>query len=80
METVPILVPQMGVVEEVFVVEWLVEDGQSVLAGQPVVVIESEKAEVEVEAGAAGVIEVIVVPGEEPVPVGTLLGSVVVQA
>ena len=77
METVPILVPQMGVVEEVFVVEWLVEDGQSVLAGQPVVVIESEKAEVEVEAGAA---EVIVVPGEEPVPVGTLLGSVVVQA
>jgi pyruvate/2-oxoglutarate dehydrogenase complex dihydrolipoamide acyltransferase (E2) component len=45
-----------------------------------VVVIESEKAEVEVEAGAAGVIEVIVVPGEEPVPVGTLLGSVVVQA
>ncbi len=70
----------MGVVEEVFVVEWLVENGQSVLAGQPVVVIESEKAEVEVEAGAAGALRVIVVPGEEPVPVGTLLGSIAVEA
>ena len=49
-----LVVPHMGVVEQVLVVEWLVPDGAAVKAGDPVVVIDTDKAETELEAPASG--------------------------
>ena len=77
MEKVPVHVPHMGVVEEGVVIDWLVANGSHVTEGQPLVVIESEKAEIEIEAPGTGTVEVLVSASDEPVRVGTLLGNVV---
>ena len=69
-------VPQMGVVEQVLVVEWLVGDGSLVAAGDPVVVIDTDKAETELEAPASGRLNIIVPAGDEEVAVGTVLATV----
>ena len=73
----PVLaVPQMGVVEQVLVVEWLVADGSLVSAGDPVVVIDTDKAETELEAPASGRLGILVPAGEDEVAVGTVLATV----
>jgi pyruvate/2-oxoglutarate dehydrogenase complex dihydrolipoamide acyltransferase (E2) component len=55
--------------------EWLVTDGSSVAAGQPLYSIEAEKAVEEVEAPASGVLRIQVEAGNT-VPVGTVLGEI----
>lgn len=77
MEGTPLRVPQMGVVEEVIVLEWLVEDGAAVTAGQEVVMVETEKAEVGLEAPAAGVIRIQVPASDAEVAVGSVLAVIV---
>lgn len=62
------------------VVAWPVAPGERVVKGRPVVVIESEKAEVEVEAIASGVLRHVYVAAGETVPCGTLLGAIVEDA
>lgn len=77
MEGTPLTVPQMGVVEEVIVLEWLVEDGATVAAGQEVVMVETEKAEVGLESPASGSIRIRVPASEEEVAVGSILAVIV---
>jgi 2-oxoglutarate dehydrogenase E2 component (dihydrolipoamide succinyltransferase) len=77
MAAVPIVVPQLGTVAEVFVVSWLRADGDDVTAGEPLVTIESEKAETEIAAPTSGRLQVIVDADEDAeVAVGTVLGTV----
>ena len=76
METIPVVVPQMGVVEEFVVLEWHVDDGSSVTAGQVLATIETEKAEVEVESPASGRLEILIPAGPEPVQVSETLGNI----
>lgn len=73
---VPLTVPHMGVVEEVVVVEWLVEPGTTVVAGQEVVIVETEKAEVALESPAAGSIEIVAAASDDEVPVGATLAYI----
>ena len=56
-------------------VEWRVPVGEPVARGQIVLSIETEKAEVEIEAPAAGVLRHIYVQPGETVPCGTLLAA-----
>lgn len=77
MEGAQLTVPQMGVVEQVIVLEWLVEDGAAVDGGQEVVMVETEKAEVGLEAPAAGVINILVPASDDEVAVGTVLAVIV---
>lgn len=50
-------IPRVSVaVSEASLVQVLVEDGQPVEEGQPLFVIETEKVETEVEAGASGTV------------------------
>jgi len=59
------------------VVQWLKRVGESVAAGEVIVEVETEKASVELEAPAGGVIARILVPdGTEDVPVGELLAVI----
>jgi len=73
---VSIVVPQLGVVEEVLVVEWLAADGDRVAKGAPLVVIDTDKAVTELPAPAAGLLRIAVPAGGDEVPVGTVLGYV----
>ena len=72
-----LVVPQMGVVEQVLVVEWLVEDGSEVAASEPVVVIDTDKAETELEAPGSGRLTILVAASDEDeVAVGTVLATI----
>ncbi len=74
--SVPLVVPQMGVVEEVVIIEWLVETHSMVTESQEVVVVETEKAEVMLEAPAAGIIDIAVGVSDDEVAVGTTLAYI----
>ena len=75
-EPVPLAVPHMGLVEEVLLVEWLVEEGAIVAAGDEVVTVETDKVETELVAPASGSIKIIVQPGDDEIPVGTVLAEI----
>ena len=71
--------PRLGwAMEEGTLVEWRLADGSPVAAGDVLCIIESDKAENEVESFDAGVLRIP--PGSPPpgtrVPVGTLLGYI----
>jgi len=69
--------PKMGQgMEEGTVVEWHVEEGDRVSAGDPVVDVESEKTVSEIAADRDGVFTGRLVDEGETVPVGTELGFV----
>ena len=75
-----LVVPQMGVVEQVLVVEWLVDDGSEVAVSDPVVVVDTDKAETELEAPASGRLTILVEAGDEDeVAVGTVLATIAYQ-
>jgi pyruvate dehydrogenase E2 component (dihydrolipoamide acetyltransferase) len=68
-----IRVPDIGDVDEVEVIEICVKSGDEVGENDPVVVIESDKASMEVPAGSAGVIEAVLVKIGDRVKQGSLL-------
>ena len=72
----PIVIPQHGLVEEVVVLEWLKGDGESVGAGEPIVLLETEKAQTEVESPAGGTLRIAVPAGPDVIPVDTVLGEI----
>ena len=55
------------------VVEWLKREGEAVKRGEPLVSIESDKAEVEVEAPQSGVLRIVLMPAGEEASVNTPL-------
>lgn len=61
------------------VVEWLVKPGDTVTKGDVVAVVDTAKAAVEVECFDTGVIEELLVPEGQSVPVGTPLAVIVAQ-
>jgi pyruvate/2-oxoglutarate dehydrogenase complex dihydrolipoamide acyltransferase (E2) component len=72
----PIVIPQAGLVEEVVVLEWLKADGDQVAVGEPIVLLETEKVQTEVEATVAGTLRIAVTAGPDVVPVDTVLGHI----
>jgi pyruvate dehydrogenase E2 component (dihydrolipoamide acetyltransferase) len=76
-----IAMPKLGMtMTEGRVIDWSVAVGDRVEKGQVVLVIESEKAEVEVEAAVSGVLRHIYVPADTTVASGTLLGAITADA
>lgn len=75
--TVPVQVPKltMAAVEAVFL-GWLVEDGATVEAQQPIYTVATDKVEVEVEAPASGVLRHGDVEEDEDYVVGHELGVI----
>jgi TPP-dependent pyruvate/acetoin dehydrogenase alpha subunit len=61
--------------EEGTVLRWLVGDGAAVEAGQPVVEVETDKATMEVEASASGVLRIVAAAGAI-VPVNGVLAEI----
>jgi pimeloyl-ACP methyl ester carboxylesterase len=69
--------PKLGMtMQEGTVVEWPLAVGDAVEKGHTVVLIESEKTQVEIEATDSGVLRHIYVEADETVPCGSLLGAI----
>lgn len=73
---VDVSIAHSGLAEEFVVLEWLVDDGQLVDVGSPLVLIESEKTELELESPAAGRLEIVRPASDIEVPVGTVIGKI----
>ena len=72
----PIVIPQLGLVEEIVLLEWLKADGDRVTAGEPIVLLETEKTQTEVEALHEGILRIAVQAGPDVLPVETILGYI----
>lgn len=69
-----IVIPKLGFsMSEGQLVEWLLEDGSDVSEGQPLFLLESEKAAQEIEAPASGKLKILKQAGET-FDVGTVIG------
>jgi pyruvate/2-oxoglutarate dehydrogenase complex dihydrolipoamide acyltransferase (E2) component len=73
----PILLPRLGAsMTHGTFVEWLVEDGAAVEAGEDLYVVATEKVETTVEAASAGVLRAEA-EAEQEFAVGDRLGEIV---
>jgi len=54
---------------------WLVTDGATVVEGQPIYALESDKAVEEIESPASGILKILSTVGET-YTVGTVLGEI----
>jgi pyruvate/2-oxoglutarate dehydrogenase complex dihydrolipoamide acyltransferase (E2) component len=75
--TVEITLPKWGMtMQEAVVSEWLVAVGDTVTEGQPIVRVESDKVDAEVEAPASGTVTEILVADGQTAEVGDVLGHI----
>ncbi len=71
-----IVMPRLGMtMKQGTVIEWRATVGDSVAKGDVILLIESEKAEAEIEAPISGVLRHVYVEPERTVPSGTLLAA-----
>ena len=71
-----VILPKTGIYEgDVTLIEWLVDEGGDVLAGDPLFLMESEKIEMEIEADVDGRLHREAEPGLEA-PIGTRIGAI----
>ncbi len=71
-----LFIPRLAVsMTEGTITEWLVEDGATVTAGQPIYVLETDKTESEIEAPTTGVLRIEADAGEA-LEVGTPIGEI----
>ena len=75
--TIEILMPRLSDdMEQGTVIRWIVAEGQSVAVGDAIAEIETDKANVEIEAEAAGIVSRIVVAEGASAPVGAVIAQV----
>jgi len=75
--TVPMVIPQLGnAMDEVSVTEWYVEVGARVQEGDAIVLIDSDKAQSELEAPASGTVSEILVEDGATANVGDRLAVI----
>ena len=74
MSDTPVVLARLGdTVDEVVIVEWLVAVGAEVQPGDPLVRVETDKVEVDVESPYAGTLSSISVAEGDEVPTGATL-------
>ena len=72
-----VLMPKLSdAMETGKVIKWLRKEGDTVKVGDVIAEIETDKANVEIEAFGSGVLRKIVVPEGDSVPVGDLIGVI----
>ena len=77
----PIAMPKLGItMEEGTIVEWPRAIGDHVQKGEVVLVIESEKAEVEIEASASGYVRHLYAEVGDTLECGAILGAITESA
>ena len=77
MATVEVTMPEVGEsIVEGLVVEWLKQPGDTVEVDEPIMAVETDKADVEVPSTVAGVIKEILVPVDEMIQVGAVFALI----
>jgi pyruvate dehydrogenase E2 component (dihydrolipoyllysine-residue acetyltransferase) len=75
---VEVILPQLGMVQtDALLVEWLRAEGEQVAEGDPVAVIQTDKADVELEAPAQGTLVAQALAPGESAPVGTVIAYII---
>ena len=72
----PIIIPQLGLVEAVVLLEWLTPDGGQVEKGTPILLVETEKAQTEIVAPGTGTLFVTMPAGDQEVSTGAEVGHI----
>jgi len=73
----PVTMPVLGLtMEEGTIAQWLKREGEPVEKDEPLLLVETDKATVEVPAPASGVLRRIVVPPGQTVPVKTVIAEI----
>ncbi|NIA17479.1 MAG: hypothetical protein GWO86_03940 [Planctomycetes bacterium] len=74
---VEVKMPDLSTTEaEIVVSKWLVEPGQAVRRGQPLLEVETDKAAMEVEAIASGTLKAIHAKSGDKVAIGQLVAII----
>src|SRR2546430_4778953 len=72
-----VILPALGMAQETgIIVRWLKAEGQEVAKGEPLVEIETDKATVEIEASASGVLAHVTGTVGVEIPVGQVIASI----
>jgi pyruvate/2-oxoglutarate dehydrogenase complex dihydrolipoamide acyltransferase (E2) component len=73
----PIVLPKAGMnMVEATVVAWRKSPGEQVEKGEPLVAVETDKVELEIEAPVSGVLQEVLVAVDEDAPIGATLGLI----
>ena len=72
----PIVIPAVGLVDEIVLVEWLKADGDQVAEGEPIALLETDKTQTEVEALHSGTLRIAVQPSPDSLSPDTILGYI----
>jgi len=72
-----VIMPQLGMIQtDACLLEWLRADGDDVAEGEPVALIATDKADVEIESPAAGILSGLAVEPGQSAAVGTVIAYV----
>jgi pyruvate dehydrogenase E2 component (dihydrolipoamide acetyltransferase) len=72
-----VILPALGMSQDTGkIVQWLKTEGQQVVKGEPLVEIETDKATVEIEAPADGVLGRVTAAAGEDIPVGQVIATI----
>ncbi len=73
-----VILPALGMAQETgIIVRWLKAEGQEVAKGEPLVEIETDKATVEIEASASGILANVTGTVGVEIPVGQVIASII---
>ncbi len=73
-----VILPALGMAQETgIIVRWLKAEGQEVTKGEPLVEIETDKATVEIEASASGILANVTGIAGVEIPVGQVIASII---
>ena len=72
-----VILPALGMAQDTGkIVEWLKSEGEAVTAGEPLVVIETDKAAVDLEAPATGILSRVAAQAGDEAPVGQVIAVI----
>ena len=74
---ISVVMPQLGnEIEEGQIAQWLKAEGDTVTVGEPLLVIETPKVTIDIDAPASGVLKQIVAQVDDLAAVGATLGVI----
>ncbi len=72
-----VILPALGMAQETAIItQWLKREGEAVTKGEPLLEIETDKARVEIEAQASGVLAKVTAAVGDEIPVGQVIATI----
>jgi pyruvate dehydrogenase E2 component (dihydrolipoamide acetyltransferase) len=73
----PIYMPKFGMtMTEGVIMQWLKKEGDQVVQGEPLLTVETEKVDTDIEATASGTLVAIEYEAGDAAPVGEIIGYI----